>query len=562
MPELEDLVQEELARFRVPGAAVAVVTDGEVVLESGFGYRDAEQELPVTEQTLFPIGSTTKAFTASVVGALVDEGLLEWDRPVREYVADFELSDPLASRELSLRDMLSHRSGLPRHDGLTLMYSSGGLSRAELVGRLKHLQFNRSFRETWQYNNLLYMAVGHLIEVVAGQTWEEAVQQRLLDPLNMTNTNFFLSELQKSDDHSLGHTERNGEIVEVPFRGIEIIGPAGSINSCIADMTQWARLNAEQGRVEGRAILSAGALKEIQSPAIVMPAEANPWLEVNLVGYALGWLAEDFRGHRLIWHNGGVDGFKTIVSFIPEKRVGVVVVSNRFPSFAPEAIAYRVFEEVLGLEPLPWGDRYLEIEQAATTGTKDTRERSVARSKDARPTHSLDEYAGAYVHPGYGTISFSVEGDELVADLHDLDVTLKHRHYNVWDALEPSLDLSIPFLFAIDLEGEIASVQAGLEPTVDPIVFDKQPDPTLSDPAFLKRLTGAYSFGPYELTVDLRDTSLRVSGTLGSFELVPRLGLRFEAAGHSEVGFEFVLDDEGAARELVVEPVGVFVRKV
>lgn len=561
MSDLDDLVQEELARFRVPGAAVAVVKDGEVVLERGFGYRNAEQGLPVTEQTLFPIGSTTKAFTAAVIGALVDEGVLEWDRPVREYVPDFELSDPLASRELTVRDMLSHRSGLSRHDALLLMYGGGGLSRAELIKRLRHLAFNKSFREVWQYNNLIYMAVGHLIEVVAGQTWEEAVQQRLLDPLNMTNTNFFIAELQKDDDHSLGQTERDGEIVEVPFRNIEIIGPAGSINSCIADMSRWLLLNAEGATTQEATILSAQALKEIQSPAITVAADGIPWTEVKLVGYALGWLVEDFRGHRHIWHNGGVDGFKTIVSFIPEKRVGVVVLSNRFPSSLPEAMTYRILEQLLTLKPLPWGDRFLEIDEAVTTGTGDTRERRRARSKDAPPTHPVDEYAGSYHHPGYGTISFALDGDELVADLHDLHVTLQHRHYNVWDAHEPSIDLSIPFSFAIDLEGEIASVQARLEPTVDPIVFHKQPDPALSDPGFLDRLTGAYTFGPFDLVVDLKGASLLATGTLGSFELVPRLGLRFGAARHPEVGFEFVLDSEGVAREVVVEPMGVFVRK-
>jgi CubicO group peptidase (beta-lactamase class C family) len=559
--QLERLIEEELARFRVNGAAVGVVKDGEVILSHGFGYRDVEQDLPTTDQTLFPIGSTTKAFTAAVIGTLVDEGLLEWDRPVREYLPSLELSDPVATQKLTLRDMLSHRSGLPRHDKLMLMYGSGGLARGELVKRLRHLQFNKSFREEWQYNNLIYMAAGYLIEVVAGQTWEEAVQERLLDPLGMTNTNLWVAELQKSDDRSLPYSEEDGNIVEVPYRPIEIIGPAGSINSCIADMSRWLQLHVRQGRTEAGEIVSESAMKEIHAPAIVIPSDAVPWEEVNLVGYALGWVVEDFRSHRVIWHNGGLDGFKTIISFIPKERVGVVVLSNRFPSFATEAIAYRVYEELLGLEPLPWGERYDEIQKATEAGTKQARAYRRSKAKEAPPTHPLSDFAGSYRDPGYGRISFEVVDGKLVADLHDLQVSMEHRHYDVWDADVKVLDDSIPFAFYSDLDGEIARVEARMESSVDPIAFVKEPDPSLSDPAFLQRLTGTYEFAPYRLDVDLKGSILKASGpALGSFELVPRLGLRFEVKGQAELRLEFVLDGEGPASELVIEQIGVLPR--
>jgi CubicO group peptidase (beta-lactamase class C family) len=561
MNRLESVIEEELDRFRVNGAAVAVVKDGEVILSRGFGLRDVEQKLSTTDQTLFPIGSTTKAFTSAVIGTFVDEGLLEWDRPVKEYLPSFQLSDPVATKELTLRDMLSHRSGLPRHDKLMLMYSSGGLTRAELVERLRYLQFNKSFREAWQYNNLIYMAAGYLIEVVSGQTWEDAVKERLFDRLGMTNTNLWVAELMKSDDHSLPYSKKDGEIVEVPYRPIEIIGPAGSINSCIADMSLWLLLHVEQGRAEGGQILSGSALKEIHTPAIVMPSDAIPWEEVNLVGYALGWVVEDFRSHRVLWHNGGIDGFKTIISFIPKERVGVVVLSNRFPSYAPEAIAYRVYEELLDLEPLPWGERYNELAETMEAGTSEMRAFRRSKSKNEPPTHPLDDFAGTYKHPGYGHISFEIEDGELVADLHDLRVTMEHRHFNVWDAQEHLLDESTPFAFFSDIDGEIAKVEARLEPSVDPIVFHKEANPMLSDPEFLERLTGNYEFSSWTLVVDRTESSLKASSSvLGSFELVPGLGLRFEAKGQPEVRFEFALDDGGPAKEIVIDGVGVFTR--
>jgi CubicO group peptidase (beta-lactamase class C family) len=561
MPHLETLIEEELDRFRVNGAAVAVVREGEIILAGGFGYRDVEQKLPVTEQTLFPIGSTTKAFTASVIGTLVDKGVLEWDRPVREYLPSFELSDPVATKELTLRDMLSHRSGLPRHDKLMLMYGAGGITRAELVERLRHLQFNKSFREAWQYNNLIYMAAGYLIEVVAGLTWEKAVEERLLKPLGMANTNLSMAELQKSDDHSLPYSEMNGEIVEVPYRSVEIIGPAGSINSCIADMARWLRLNTDPGGTEEGSIISETALKEIYSPAIPLAGDAVPWEEVNLVGYGLGWVVEDFRGHRLIWHNGGLDGFKTYMAFLPKQKAGVVVLSNKFPSYAPEGIAYRVMEQLLGLDPVPWGERYRELEQIAEAGTQEARAFRRSKAKSSPPSHPLGDFAGTYTHPGYGRISFAVDEGQLVPDLHDLRVTMEHRHFNVWVVQEQLLDESIPFHFISDIDGEIAKVEARLEPTVDPIVFEKEPDPRMSDPQFLQRLAGTYEFASWNLDVKLAgDTLKATSPVLGSFALVPRLGLRFVAKDQLDMRFEFVLGEDGTAKEVVVDAVGVFTR--
>ncbi len=559
MPEIEAIVQEELERFHIHGAAVAVVKDGEIVLARGFGYRDAEQQLPTTGRTLFPIGSTTKAFTAAAVGAAVDDGLLEWDRPVREYLPTFELYDPVAGRELTLRDMLSHRSGLPRHDRMMLMYAGGGLTRAESVERLRYLQPNKGFREAWQYNNLIYMAAGYVIEAVTGRTWEEAVQEKLLDPLGLANTNLFMAELQKSDDHAVGYTERDGSLVEVPYRSIEVVGPAGSINSCIEDMARWVLVNIDQGRLEGKQVLSPATVKEIQSPTILIP-DSPLWSEVDLIGYGLGWVVENRRGHRVIWHNGGIDGFKTFIAFSSEQMAGVVVLANSFPSEAPEAISYRVIEQLLGLDPLPWGERYHEIDQTAAAGAKETREHRRSKSKDAPPTHPLEDFAGAYSHPGYGRISFEVVGDELVADLHDLSVTLEHRHFNVRDAHDKRLDQTIPFVFATDADGEIARLEARLEPTVDPIVFEKEPDPALFDPIYLERFTGTYEFGAFKLEVSLKGSTLTASGpALGSFELEPRLGkTRFGAKGQQDLSLEYVLDGGSSATELVVEPVGVF----
>lgn len=558
---LEKMIKEELARFGVPGVGVAVVKEGKTLLCRGFEVRDVERDLPVTDQTLFPIGSTTKAFTATVLGCLVDEGKLEWDVPVRNYLPTFELSDPVATQEVTLRDMLSHRTGLPRHDMLMFMYGGGQLSRAELVKRLPYLQLNKRPREAWQYNNLIYMTAGYLTEVVDGKTWEEAIRERLFAPLRMTNSNLSLNESQKSEDHSKPHAEKDGDVVPVPFRNIEMIGPAGSINSCIADMTQWLRLNLQGGRVNGHQILSEGALNTVHDPAMVLPSAASHWDEMNVVGYALGWVVEDYRGHRLLWHNGGVDGFKAMIAFVPKQNVGVCVLANLFPSEAPEALAYRIFDELLGLEPLPWGERFHELETQMTAAAEEARSHGKSKAKDAGPTHPLDEYAGVYAHPAYGRITFEVADGDLAADLHGLHVTLEHRHYNVWNAHESAHDILIPVVFQMDLEGDISTVEIPLEPSVDPIRFEREPDTELSDPAVLEGLTGSFELGPLAITVERTGSTLKatVPGA-GVVELIPLRNYRFSLKGHEGLQLEFVRHVSGVAQEVVFEGAGIFRR--
>ena len=472
MADLESLIAAELDRFEIPGAAVAVLRGEEVLLQKGFGVRNLDQKAPVTEQTLFPIGSTTKAFTAAVLGTFVDAGVIGWDQPVREYFPDFRLSDSEATERVTLRDMLSHRTGMARHDLLMLMYAGGQMSRPELVSRLRYLEMNKGLGEEFQYNNLIYTAAGYLTEVLEGITWEQAVSERLLQPLGMTNSNLSLIETEKSPDHSRPHAEKDGRVVEIPFRSIEIAGPAGSINSCIADMTHWLRLNLQIGAATG-AIVSPASLKEIHSPAISLPPEASPWDEIDLQGYALGWLVEEYRGHRHIWHNGGIDGFKSVVAFLPREKLGVVVLANRFPTEGPEAIAYRVFDELLGLEPVPWGERFRDLEATLASEAETALGQKGSARKTKPPSHPVADYAGSYSHPGYGRITFDVVDDELVADWHGLQVTLTHRHYDIWEAREVAHDIEIPVLFRMDAMGEIDQVDVELEPAVDPIVFKR-----------------------------------------------------------------------------------------
>jgi len=267
---LERFITEQLAAWEVPGCAVAAVRGGQVELIGGWGLRDREAGLPVTQDTLFAIGSTTKAFTATTVGALVDDGLLEWDRPLRDYVPEIRLHDPFVSDRLTIVDLLSHRSGLPRHD-LTWV-GQPDRSRAEIARALRFLPLSRDLRQEFQYCNLGYLVAGHVVEELSGISWEDFTRARLLEPLGMRRTNLSVDEMLADADHAAAYDRMNGSIVAVPQRPLPAMAPAGAINSSAADMARWLLAQLAGGQLDGTTVMSAGTAKRQLTPHMLIPS--------------------------------------------------------------------------------------------------------------------------------------------------------------------------------------------------------------------------------------------------------------------------------------------------
>ncbi len=354
--------------FAVPGLAVGVVHAGKTVLSQGFGLRDVDEALPVTPDTAFAIGSVTKSFTAAAVGALVDDGLLEWDRPVREYIANFQMHDHIATECITPRDLLCHRSGLPRHD--FVWYGASELSRGDVVARLRYLPPNKSFRSAWQYNNLMYITAGHLCELVSGQTWEELVRRRILDRLEMPATSFSHQPSGAQGEVALPYALRKGEVIRVPYDvSPEVSGPAGNIYSTLTDMTNWLRVHLVEGRLGEQQVFTEDTIRQLHAPQMAMP-EDRVFSELFNSAYALGWFIGSYRGRKLVHHGGNIDGFTALVTMLPDEGAGAVILSNKDATPIREAIALHAFDELLGLEPLPWGERLKEREDAALTGAK------------------------------------------------------------------------------------------------------------------------------------------------------------------------------------------------
>lgn len=559
MDSIEPFIGEQLAAWEVPGCAIAAVRDGEAVLAAGWGRRDLAAELPVTPGTLFAIGSVTKAFTVATVGTLVADGLLEWERPLRDYLPGLRFHDPVVTDRLTVTDLLSHRSGLPRHDLAWLGYP--GRSRAEMVRRLRFLPLSRDLRQQFQYCNLGYLVAGHLVEVLSGSTWEDYLRSRLLTPLGMSRSNLSVGDLDADPDHATGYERRQGAVVPVPLRPVTAMAPAGAINSCAADMARWLQAQLGGGQVDGRAVMSPSTVERQHTPHMVVPADRT-FPAATRHAYGLGWMIGRYRGHRLAEHSGGIDGFQTECMLLPDDGIGVAVMTNTSSSEMAPVVAYRVLDELLGLAPIDWFSVVKARFDAAMAGIRDARgaRRVVPGAPPPRP---LDAYAGEYEHPGYGTLAITAEGGALRPRMGTMDLSLSHRHYETFDLEwhelgdEPHL---FPLMFRSGPDGDITALTIPFEPSVEPLRFDRLPDAQARDPEVLRRLCGTYTMGPIEIAVARfsdRVLSITIPGA-PPFELQAARGLRFGVKGQPGITAEFELDETGAVARLVAQPLGIF----
>ena len=560
MEIVERFVLEQLAAWEVPGCAVAAVSDGRIRLTAGWGHRDLAAKLPVTSDTLFAIGSTTKAFTASTVGALVDDGLLEWERPLRDYVPELRLADPVVTDRLTVVDLLSHRSGLPRHDMAWLGYPDR--SRAELVRRLRFLPLSRDLRQEFQYCNLGYLLAGHAVEVLRGTSWEDDLRTRLLTPLGMGRSNLSVDDMTADPDHAAAYERRQGVVVPVPHRPVTALAPAGAVNSCSSDMARWLLAQLGDGQVDGRVVMSPGTVARQHASHIVLP-EDRTFPASTRHAYGLGWLIGRYRDHRLLEHGGGIDGFQTECMLLPDDGIGVAVMTNTSSSAMAPVVAYRVLDELLGLEPLDWFSSFKDRFDTLLAGMREARgARRVV--PDAPPPRPLGAYAGEYEHPGYGRLTIVVEGGALRPRLGTLDLSLAHRHYETfdleWHELGDQSNL-FPLMFLSDPDGDITALTVPFEPAVEPLRFDRLPDAQAQDPEVLRRLCGTYAMGPVEVVVTLQGDRVLTVTAPGTppFALRPAgRGLRFEVTAQPAVTVEFELDETGSVSRLVAQPLGIF----
>jgi|KBSSwiStaDraftv2_1062776.scaffolds.fasta_scaffold80271_2 CubicO group peptidase (beta-lactamase class C family) len=495
---LDTFALKVLKDWHAAGVTIAVVEKGKVVYTGGFGYRDLDKKLPVTENTQFAIGSCTKAFTASMLGMLEKEGKLEIDKPVRTYLPELKFQNEYTNDHCTLRDMMCHRTGLPRHD---LSWYASWAGRNELLERIQYMEPTAELRAKWQYNNFMFLAQGVVIEKITGKSWEENMKEKILKPLGMDNTNLSTTDMEKSADHSLAFATKDSSIKAIAYRNIDAMGPAGSVNSCAKDMAKWLITWINNGKYEGKEIIPSAYRNDAITIQMAMgggaPAAENP--DVHISGYGLGWMLSSYRGHYRVEHGGGIDGFITTTGFFPSDSIGIFVSSNQ--GGVSSSIRNFIADRMLKLSYRNWNKMQLDAMTKARDAAKAVKKNdSIGHKFNTKPSQELKNYTGTYKSPGYGSIEISMKDGGLVSKFNAIDIRLDHFHYDQFNAviLDPALEGSEPirFTFHIDVSGDITKLTVPFEGGVKDIEFIKETKAIAVKKSDLEKYVGEYELQP------------------------------------------------------------------
>ena len=536
-----------LKDWNAPGVGVGIVVNDKLVFAKGYGFRDYEKKLPFTPTTMSPIASNTKLFTAVGAGMLVEEGKLSWDKPVRESVPGIRFYNDQLNNTVTLRDMLAHRTGITRHD--TIWYKSG-FTRKQLFEKLVYLEPQEPMRQTFLYNNLMFAAVGYLIELQSGKTWEQFVKEKIFDPLQMNSTSYSIADMLKRPEFGVGFTERRDsfELYRIPYyEDISGVAPCGAIVSNIEDMSHWLIALMNQGKYDGKQVLPAEVLKATLQPAIALPntaLETRGWSEVLNAAYGMGRQTASYRGHLITMHGGDLPGFHTQVSFMPQDHIGVIVfeIGNHSQPLY-NIVSYNVYERLLGMSQTPWSDRQLEIRlKNKKAGTEARTKANEGRIPDTRPSHALADYAGVYENPAYGVMNIALKDNQLHFDFHKMRFSMTQFHYDRFDTPDDEQDGKWSVNFRTNPQGDIDQAVMSLDEAE--AVFVRKPDTI--DAKLMSQFAGTYET-PSGVKIQVaRAPDGSLSLVLPGQPIVPLTqvkGLAFRTPRFSDVTLEFVVQD-------------------
>lgn len=567
---LDTALQRVLTENHAAGFAVAVVNKNEVVYAKGFGYRDYEKKLPVTPNTVFAIGSCTKAFTACLLGQLNKDNLVDFDKPVTEYLPSLRFYNDEMTNQITLRDMMCHRTGLPRHDYSWYLFSTP--SRDSLVQRIRYMEPSAGLRQKWQYNNFMFLLQGVVAEKITGRSWEANIKDRFFTPLGMGNSSTSIEELVKNAEGSVGYgLEKDSIITASDYYHIDAMGPAGSINSSVNDMAKWVTAWINGGKYNGKEIIPASYLPQaISSQMIIdgaLPTKENP--DIFLANYGFGWFLSSYRGHYRVEHGGNIDGFSANTSFFPTDSIGIIVLSNQNGSAVPTIVRNLVADRVLHLKYTDW---QTERSQAMAKAKKAAREaenvKLSSRKPGTHPSHSLKDYEGLYNFKAYGNMEIANRGDSLFASFSNKQWWLKHYHYDYFEPFQKdksgsydTSDHGTQLQFRTNASGDVDGLEIGLEPTLKPFLFVKTPKAKAVTKEELQKFAGEYLLSGMTLKVYPKGGSTLFLFVPGQpeYELVPVDTNKFALKGLNGFTILFNADASGKITELLsIQPNGTF----
>lgn len=430
IPKVEAYIENALQDWQIPGAVVALIDRGELVSARGYGVKEFGKPDIVNEKTLFSIGSCSKAFTAAVVGSLVDEGKLKWDDPIIQHLPDFKMYDPWVTQHVTIRDMLAHRTGTMR--SIRIMNRDRVFDSEDYISKMEYLRPIGHFRGRFSYNNPHYLVAGRVAEVVTGKTWKDLVHERFFSPLGMTASAATYQQAISRNNVNIAtpHTNLDGGLVPAELRVLDPVQPipwtdfgensAGSILSNLEDMICWLQLLLNEGSYNGEQILSRETVAEMLGPQIIIKpteSEMDPLfavgIQTNLLAYGLGWYINDYRGYKMVFHPGQLHGFVAAVAFLPQLKIGGVIMMNTYQTMLHAMLGYYLFDVLLGEEKDYSGDMIKLIHQWRTGAEIGVQQMLANRPVEDHKPLNLEQFTGTYSSPMFGEISISQENDQL-----------------------------------------------------------------------------------------------------------------------------------------------------
>ncbi|MFM6970846.1 MAG: serine hydrolase [Sediminibacterium sp.] len=551
------------------GVAVAVVEKNKVIFSKGFGYRDIANKLPVTDTTQFAIGSCTKAFTASLIGILQKEKEIDLDKPFTSYLKDFKFYSPELTQQITLRDIMSHRTGLPRHD---LSWFVDPDTRENLTKRIEFMEPSAPLRQTWQYNNFMYLLQGVLTEKLTGKSWESNVESKIFSKLGMGRSNFSVKTMATYKEPALGYNVVKDSIIHnTPYYEIDGMGPAGSINSTVLDMSQWLKVWINGGKLDTVQIIPSSFVTEATSSQMIigpgLPNTEKP--DVQFSNYGFGWMLSSYKGHYRVEHGGNITGFSASTCFFPTDSIGIVVLANQDGSKVPSIVRNTIADRVLGIKYFDWNaDALKSAKKAKEIAQKAEKASTSNQVLQTTTSHALNDYTGAYSNSAYGKFEVIQKGDSLFAKLKNEKWWLGQFHYDIFRPYETSEGIDstekspIRFQFNTGLNGEIESASIfNFEPTIPaPIVFKRSNAAKEISQDDLNKYTGTYLLAGTEIKTYIKNKVLFVFVPgQPEYELVAVGNNKFDFKKIPGYAVVFEMNDKGTTSSLTFkQPNGNF----
>lgn len=555
------------------GFAVAVVEGDKVIYSKSFGYSDYENKVPADANTLFAIGSATKAFTSAILGQLRAEDKLGFDDNPIKHIPELKFYNDNLNNNVIIKDLMRHSTGVPRHDLSWYLFPSA--DRDSLVSRMVYQEPFTGLRQEWQYNNFMFMLQGVIAEKITGKSWEENIKTRFFEPLEMRRSKTLLSEFLKSDNAAFGYElKKDNTISKLDYYDISGMSPAGSIYSSTNDMVKWLKLWINKGKHKDIAILPEIYINEAISSQMVMtgalPEEENP--DLFFANYGYGWMTSSYRGHYRVEHGGNIDGFSTSVAFFPSDSLGIVVLSNQDNSSVPSLVRNTIADRLFGSKTTDWIKRFVEAQEKSKKMAAELKleDHKTSQVKNTKPSHTLHEYTGDYENSGYGSFKILVENDSLFAGFKIKRFYLRHYHYDIFEPFEVTktgIDTTdtapMHFNFATGDGGEITKVSMKMEAALDPVVFKRTPNTIDVSTADLQAYVGDYNLMGGTIKIYIKNETVLYLFVPGQpeYELLPTEKHKFSFKAVDGFKVEFLETNNTISEMNLIQPNGTFKAK-